>query len=204
MRTGRSSISRERLRRASPIRAIPRRTRTASRAANPRAICRRPPSSHSCRTTTRSATAPSASAFRTSFQPERLALAQALFLLAPQIPLMFMGEEWAASTPFQFFVDFENEPDLAKAVREGRRGEFKRFKAFTDPQMSQKIPDPTDRATFERSKIDWSGTGELAASGGSVANARAARHPAPGNRPAAQGRLPGLPLHCLTREDRST
>ncbi|MBD2746338.1 malto-oligosyltrehalose trehalohydrolase [Microvirga sp. BT688] len=88
--------------------------------------------------------------------PERLALAQGVFLLSPHIPLIFMGEEWAASTPFQFFVDFESEPDLAKAVREGRRGEFKRFKAFTDPEMSQRIPDPTDRATFERSRIDWS------------------------------------------------
>jgi maltooligosyltrehalose trehalohydrolase len=90
--------------------------------------------------------------------PERLALAQAIFLLSPQIPLLFMGEEWAASSPFQFFVDFENDPDLAKAVRDGRRGEFKRFKAFTDPEMSQRIPDPTDRATFERSRIDWSET----------------------------------------------
>lgn len=88
--------------------------------------------------------------------PERLALAQAILLLSPQIPLLFMGEEWAASSPFQFFVDFESEPDLARAVRDGRRGEFKRFKAFTDPEMSQKIPDPTDRATFERSRIDWS------------------------------------------------
>jgi maltooligosyltrehalose trehalohydrolase len=90
--------------------------------------------------------------------PERLALAQAVFLLSPQIPLLFMGEEWAASSPFQFFVDFESDPDLAKAVRDGRRGEFKRFKAFTDPEMSQRIPDPTDRATFERSRIDWSET----------------------------------------------
>jgi maltooligosyltrehalose trehalohydrolase len=90
--------------------------------------------------------------------PERLALAQAVFLLSPQIPLLFMGEEWAASSPFQFFVDFESDPDLAKAVRDGRRGEFKRFKAFTDPEMSQRIPDPTDRAPFERSRIDWSET----------------------------------------------
>lgn len=88
--------------------------------------------------------------------PEHLALAQGIFLLSPHIPLIFMGEEWAASTPFQFFVDFESEPDLAKAVREGRRGEFKRFKAFADPEMSQRIPDPTDFATFERSKINWS------------------------------------------------
>ncbi|WP_262269526.1 malto-oligosyltrehalose trehalohydrolase [Microvirga yunnanensis] len=91
--------------------------------------------------------------------PDRLALAQGIFLLSPQIPLLFMGEEWGASTPFQFFVDFESEPDLAKAVRDGRRGEFKRFKAFTDPEMSQKIPDPTDRSTFEQSRIDWSETG---------------------------------------------
>jgi maltooligosyltrehalose trehalohydrolase len=87
--------------------------------------------------------------------PERLSLARAIFLLSPQIPLLFMGEEWAASTPFQFFVDFENDPDLAKAVREGRRGEFAHFKAFADPEASQRIPDPTDRATFERSRIDW-------------------------------------------------
>jgi maltooligosyltrehalose trehalohydrolase len=90
--------------------------------------------------------------------PERLSLARAIFLLSPQIPLLFMGEEWAASTPFQFFVDFENDPDLAKAVREGRRGEFAHFKAFADPEASQRIPDPTDRATFERSRIDWAET----------------------------------------------
>jgi maltooligosyltrehalose trehalohydrolase len=86
---------------------------------------------------------------------ERLELAQAIFLLSPQIPMLFMGEEWAASSPFQFFVDFESEPDLAKAVRDGRRGEFKHFKAFSDPEMAQRIPDPTVRTTFERSKIDW-------------------------------------------------
>jgi maltooligosyltrehalose trehalohydrolase len=87
--------------------------------------------------------------------PEKLALARALHLLAPQIPLLFMGEEWSASTPFMFFVDFENDADLAKAVREGRRGEFKHFKAFADPEAALRIPDPTDRATFERSKLDW-------------------------------------------------
>lgn len=86
---------------------------------------------------------------------ERLELAQAVFVLSPQIPMLFMGEEWAASSPFLFFVDFESEPDLAKAVRDGRRGEFKHFKAFSDPEMAQRIPDPTIRATFERSKIDW-------------------------------------------------
>lgn len=87
--------------------------------------------------------------------PEHLELAQATFLLSPHIPMIFMGEEWAASTPFQFFVDFESEPALAKAVRDGRTGEFKHFKAFIDPEMAQRIPDPTDSTTFERSKIDW-------------------------------------------------
>ncbi len=87
---------------------------------------------------------------------ERLDLARALFLLSPQIPLMFMGEEWAASSPFQFFVDFENDPDLANAVRDGRRSEFKHFKAFADPETAKSIPDPTERSTFQCSKIDWS------------------------------------------------
>ena len=88
-------------------------------------------------------------------EPERLSLARAVHLLAPQVPLLFMGEEWAASSPFLFFVDFENDPELAKAVREGRRGEFARFKAFADPEASLRIPDPTDRATFAQSKLDW-------------------------------------------------
>jgi maltooligosyltrehalose trehalohydrolase len=88
--------------------------------------------------------------------PERLALARSLHLLSPQIPLLFMGEEWAASAPFQFFVDFEDDPDLAQAVRDGRRGEFARFSAFADPETAQRIPDPTERATFERSRPDWS------------------------------------------------
>ncbi|MEZ0170146.1 malto-oligosyltrehalose trehalohydrolase [Microvirga sp. TS319] len=87
--------------------------------------------------------------------PDRIKLAQAIFLLSPHIPLLFMGEEWSASSPFQFFVDFEAEPELAKAVRDGRRGEFKHFKAFADPDTAQRIPDPTNEATFARSKIDW-------------------------------------------------
>ncbi|MCB8822193.1 malto-oligosyltrehalose trehalohydrolase [Microvirga rosea] len=87
---------------------------------------------------------------------DRLALARAIFLLSPHIPLLFMGEEWAASAPFQFFVDYEDEPDLATAVREGRRNEFKQFKAFASLEASMRVPDPTDRATFERSKLDWS------------------------------------------------
>ncbi len=94
-------------------------------------------------------------------EPGRLALARALFLLSPQIPLLFQGEDWAATAPFQFFVDFESEPELAEAVRNGRRREFAKFKAFASPETRDRIPDPTDRATFEASRLDW---GEIAAS----------------------------------------
>ena len=86
---------------------------------------------------------------------ERLSLARGLFLLSPQIPLLFMGEDWAASTPFLFFVDFDTDPALATAVREGRRREFARFKAFADPDMSALIPDPTQPETFVASRVDW-------------------------------------------------
>jgi maltooligosyltrehalose trehalohydrolase len=77
----------------------------------------------------------------------------ATFLLAPSPPLLFMGEEWAASTPFQFFCDFE--PELARAVTEGRRSEFGSFAAFSDPEQRERIPDPSAAATFERSKLAW-------------------------------------------------
>ncbi|HEX2555980.1 MAG TPA: malto-oligosyltrehalose trehalohydrolase [Microvirga sp.] len=87
--------------------------------------------------------------------PGRLALARALFLLSPQVPLLFQGEDWAATAPFQFFVDFESEPDLAEAVRNGRRREFAKFKAFADPETRDRIPDPTAISTFENSRLDW-------------------------------------------------
>jgi maltooligosyltrehalose trehalohydrolase len=87
--------------------------------------------------------------------PERLRLARALFLLTPQIPMLFMGEEWAASTPFLYFVDFAVEPELESAVRDGRRREFAKFRAFADPAAAARIPDPTDEATFLASKLDW-------------------------------------------------
>ncbi|HKD13574.1 MAG TPA: malto-oligosyltrehalose trehalohydrolase, partial [Candidatus Angelobacter sp.] len=74
-------------------------------------------------------------------------LAAALLLLAPQTPLLLMGQEFDESRPFQFFTDF-GDPVLRKAVSEGRRNEFKDFDF-------QSIPDPQDPATFERSKINW-------------------------------------------------
>lgn len=77
----------------------------------------------------------------------------ALLLLAPQPPLLFMGEEWGASTPFQYFCDFG--PELAKAVRQGRKREFEGFPQFQGPN-ARKIPDPVDPVTFSRSRLDWS------------------------------------------------
>ncbi len=74
-------------------------------------------------------------------------LAAALLLLAPHSPLLFMGQEFDESAPFQFFTDF-GDPQLQKAVSEGRRKEFKDFRW-------QDVPDPQDPATFERSKLHW-------------------------------------------------
>ena len=84
--------------------------------------------------------------------------AVACLLLAPHIPLLFMGEEFGASAPFLFFCDFGAE--LADAVREGRRAEFGRFEKFSDPVARATIPDPNAAATFTASKLDWSEVGE--------------------------------------------
>jgi maltooligosyltrehalose trehalohydrolase len=85
--------------------------------------------------------------------PDMLRAALACVLLAPQVPMLFMGEEFAASTPFLFFCDFG--PDLAEAVSRGRREEFARFAAFSEPSARERIPDPSHPATFERSRLDW-------------------------------------------------
>ncbi|HET9864569.1 MAG TPA: malto-oligosyltrehalose trehalohydrolase, partial [Steroidobacteraceae bacterium] len=76
-----------------------------------------------------------------------------VYLLAPQVPMLFMGEEWAARQPFLFFSDFAGE--LGDAVRAGRRAEFRRFPEFADPQARERIPDPQDEATFLASKLQW-------------------------------------------------
>ena len=85
--------------------------------------------------------------------PEAVHAATALLLLSPQVPLLFMGEEWGSRTPFQFFADFA--PPLADAVREGRRREFRAFAAFCDERSREHIPDPNDRRTFEASVPDF-------------------------------------------------
>jgi maltooligosyltrehalose trehalohydrolase len=82
--------------------------------------------------------------------PQALEAAIALQLLCPQIPLIFMGEETASASPFQFFTDHHGE--LADAVREGRRREFASFAAFSDPARRETIPDPNAPETFERSR----------------------------------------------------
>jgi malto-oligosyltrehalose trehalohydrolase len=76
-----------------------------------------------------------------------------ILLLAPQVPLLFMGEEWGATTPFPFFCDFQGE--LAARVREGRRGEFARFERFRDEAARLLIPDPGADVTFESARLDW-------------------------------------------------
>ena len=82
--------------------------------------------------------------------PAALEAAIALQLLCPQIPMLFMGEEHGSISPFQFFTD--HNPDLAKAVREGRRREFSGFPEFSDAAQLAKIPDPNAIETFERSR----------------------------------------------------
>ncbi len=86
-------------------------------------------------------------------KPERLAALQAILLLSPHVPLLFMGEEWGETRPFAFFTDFDGE--LADLVREGRRREFSHFASFRDEAMRAAIPDPNAAATFEASRIDW-------------------------------------------------
>ncbi len=81
--------------------------------------------------------------------PEALRAATALLLSTPLIPLLFMGEEHAARTPFLFFTDHNQQ--LAGLVREGRREEFKHFAAFQDEAIRARIPDPNARSTFEAS-----------------------------------------------------
>ncbi|MBV9252460.1 MAG: malto-oligosyltrehalose trehalohydrolase [Acetobacteraceae bacterium] len=81
--------------------------------------------------------------------PPALEAAIALLMLCPQIPLLFMGEETASRSPFLFFTD--HNPELAQAVRDGRRGEFARFADFADPAKREQIPDPNAPQTFQGS-----------------------------------------------------
>lgn len=90
--------------------------------------------------------------------PEAVKAAMVCLLLAPSPPMLFMGEEFGASTPFLFFCDFS--PDLAQRVTAGRRAEFARFAAFSSPEAQARIPDPNDYDTFLLSKLDWTSLDE--------------------------------------------
>ncbi|HYD95891.1 MAG TPA: malto-oligosyltrehalose trehalohydrolase [Noviherbaspirillum sp.] len=83
-------------------------------------------------------------------QPDALRAAIALQLLSPQIPLLFMGEEFGAREPFLYFTSHLTQ-ELADAVRQGRRQEFARFSAFSDPARREQIPDPNAEQTFQDS-----------------------------------------------------
>jgi malto-oligosyltrehalose trehalohydrolase len=88
---------------------------------------------------------------------EAMAVLAALLLLSPQVPMLFMGEEWGSRSPFLFFCDFHG--DLAAAVRDGRHREFARFAAFAEGARHEAIPDPNDDATFLASRLDWEAAG---------------------------------------------
>ncbi|CAI8803445.1 Malto-oligosyltrehalose trehalohydrolase [Pseudomonas sp. IT-P44] len=92
--------------------------------------------------------------------PDALKAATALLLLSPMIPLMFMGDEFAAEQPFLFFTSHHGE--LAELVREGRRNEFCAFDAFSDPARREQIPDPNAQQTFEDSRPNLTASGQSA------------------------------------------
>jgi maltooligosyltrehalose trehalohydrolase len=80
---------------------------------------------------------------------DRAKIAAGIVLMAPFVPMLFQGEEFAASSPFQYFADHEDAA-MAKSVKDGRRGEFAAFGWNSDD-----IPDPGKKETFERSKLRW-------------------------------------------------
>jgi maltooligosyltrehalose trehalohydrolase len=82
---------------------------------------------------------------------DRVKIGATLILTSPYIPMLFQGEEWAATSPFLYFVDFKEEPELGKAVAEGRCREFSAFGWRPD-----EIPDPTCEDSFRKSKLNWS------------------------------------------------
>jgi maltooligosyltrehalose trehalohydrolase len=85
---------------------------------------------------------------------DRAKIAAAFVLTSPFVPMLFQGEEWAASSPFQYFADHDD-PELARAVSKGRKREFAAF-----GWAPETIPDPEKRETFERSKLKWQETND--------------------------------------------
>ncbi|XVV10597.1 malto-oligosyltrehalose trehalohydrolase [Actinoplanes sp. CA-131856] len=89
-----------------------------------------------------------------TLSPGLLKIGATLLFTSPFTPMLFMGEEWAASSPWQFFTSHP-EPELAAAVQNGRRREF-----ATHGWAEAEVPDPQDPATFQRSKLDWDELGK--------------------------------------------
>ena len=88
--------------------------------------------------------------------PKAIEAALAITLLAPMVPMLFMGEEWGSSRPFPFFCDFKG--DLAGAVRKGRHGEF----AGAYAKYGDEVPDPLEPSTFRSAQLDWDSRNEAA------------------------------------------
>ena len=84
--------------------------------------------------------------------PATYRAATVALLASPETPMLFMGQEWAASAPFFYFTDHHEE--LGRAVREGRSREFRKYADFTDPERLATIPDPQAESTFLASKVD--------------------------------------------------
>jgi maltooligosyltrehalose trehalohydrolase len=78
----------------------------------------------------------------------------ALLLLMPGMPMLFQGQEFAASTPFLYFAD--HKPELAELVRKGRAEFLSQFRDLATPEMQRRLPDPADLANFHRCKLDFS------------------------------------------------
>ena len=88
--------------------------------------------------------------------PQLLRAMTALLLLGPQTPLLFMGQEFSASSPFMFFADHPEK--LQKAVHDGRREFIGQFRAYADEAVQALVPNPSSENTFRSSKLDWSET----------------------------------------------
>jgi maltooligosyltrehalose trehalohydrolase len=89
-----------------------------------------------------------------TLSPGLLKVGAALLLCSSYTPMLFMGEEWGAATPWLYFTSFPD-PQLADAVRRGRQQEFAPVNETQDGWEASQVPDPQDPTTFERSRIDW-------------------------------------------------
>ncbi len=88
-----------------------------------------------------------------AIEPAAYRAISTLLLCAPETPLLFMGQEWAVTSPFPFFTDHGDE--IGRRLTEGRRKEFSEFAAFSDRRARARIPDPQDPATFDASRLAW-------------------------------------------------